>query len=229
MLPFKAEEPAEIMDLVVELDSYTTHFGPFDCRTIAVAKRLAVAFWIAGEADQAVSLLDQALAGLAASAVGREDPVPATEHLVRMDLLGTLAQLLIDQASWERAGVILREVLELCIGQYGDTHANSLAVKGDLAAVCFELGRAGEALQLEQEALDEARMHLGLKHSVSCVLAWNRALRYELEGAADSARRMLTSDLLWLLTDENTALDDDQRAIRDMLAQRFNWDAAPVC
>jgi hypothetical protein len=221
MLPFKAEEPAAIMDLVVELDDYTTHFGPFDCRTIAVAKRLAVAFWIAGEADQAVSLLDQALAGLA-EAAERED-------LVRMDILGTLAQLLIDQASWERAGLILREVLDLCIGQYGETHANSLAVKGDLAAVCFELGRAGEALQLEQEALEKARIHLGLRHSVSCVLAWNRALRYELEGAADSARAMLTSDLLWLLTDDNTALDDDQRAIRDMLAQRFNWDAAPVC
>lgn len=221
MSPLRDEEPAAITGLVAALDSCAAQLGPFHPETVAVANRLAIAFWNAGELDRAISLLDQALDGLAASA--------GCELGVRIDVLNTLGQIMLEQADWERASEILEEVLELCVGRYGETHPSSLAAKGDLAVVLFELGREHEAAKLEAEALENARNHLGRKHPVSSVLAWNRALRYEIERDANSAKAIVASDLLWLLTEDDTSLDADQKTIRDMLARRWNWDAASVC
>ena len=62
-------------------------------------------------------------------------------------------------------GTILREVLECRVRYAGTNHPDSLAAKGDLAAVLFELGQDEEAGWLESDALESARTHLGKTHS----------------------------------------------------------------
>jgi hypothetical protein len=108
-------------------------------------------------------------------------------------------------------------------------HPCTLSAKGDLAAVLFELGHEEEAALMEREAFESARIHLGKTHSVTCVLAWNRALSYESCGEADSARRVFADELAWLLAEDPTDLEIDQNVVRAMLAERFDWDAARAC
>jgi len=211
------EEP--IPDLLNTLHRSTTQFGAAHPRTIAVANRLAVALWTAGDTVQAISLLEEALAAISSCA----------EHPFRTDLLCTLGEIMVEQARWEQAALIYREVLETCVRRCGLNHASSLAAKGDLAAVLFELGQGGEAAELEREACESAGKHLGKAHPVTCVLAWNRALRLERNGDGSAARAIVIDDLLWLLTEEDAHLQADHRAVKALLAQRYGWETAPAC
>jgi tetratricopeptide (TPR) repeat protein len=188
---------------------------------IAAANKLAIAFWSAGDILQAVVLLDQALEGMVSEL--------APEHPARLDVLSTLAEIMLEQSHWAQARDIYREVLECCIRRSGENHPSSLAARGDLAIVLFELGEHDDAAEMEEQALAGARLHLGKRHSVTSVLAWNRALRWERVGHADFAKRILADDLTWLLTKDEASLDDDQKTIRGMLAKRLNWDAASLC
>jgi tetratricopeptide (TPR) repeat protein len=212
---------AEIYGLIGELDRQAAHFGPYHCETIAVAHRLAIAVWRAGDIDRAISILDQALNGIASW--------PQSDQIVRADILSTLAEILVENGQLEQAGVIYREALEISVRQLGDTHPSSLAAMGDLATVLFELGQTTEASFLEGQAYAGARRHLGPAHPVTCVLAWNRSLRCETAGEADKAKSIVTEELAWLLTHEGEPLSADQQMIRTMLARRLNWDSASVC
>src|SRR5579871_5287081 len=136
-----------IDELVGALHLSTAELGAFDPRTIAVAHRLAAAFWHVGHVDQAISLLDQALEGLATT---------GSSHPVRADVLCTLGEILIDQGYWEPASVVLREVHDLCVQRSGPSHPSAIAAKGDLASVLFELGDSAEAARLESEAVEHA-------------------------------------------------------------------------
>jgi tetratricopeptide (TPR) repeat protein len=214
------DESIEILELVAALDAHTAQFGAHHLQTIAVANRLAIAFWHAGEIDRAVGLLDQALERLDA---------PTQDDGIRIDLLCTLGDIMAEQSQWERASVIYREVLELCILRSGESHPSSLAAMGDLAVVLFELEDNDEAERLEGQAWERARVHLDKTHPVRCVLAWNRALRYEKCEEPEFARSVITTELAWLLTEDESQLNDDQLAIRTMVARRFNWDEARVC
>jgi tetratricopeptide (TPR) repeat protein len=213
------DEP--IPDLVLELDLSTAQFGPFHLQTIVVANRLAMALWKAGDIDRGVGLLDQALDGMASSC--------PPDHPVRSDLLRTLGEIMADQGNWEQAASIYREILDGCIRRSGSNHESSLAAKGDLAVALFESGRAEEAGEIERDASDCAGIHLGKTHPVTCILAWNRALRLEDEGDADSAQAILVNDLLWLLSEDENRLQTDQKSIRAMLAKRWGWDTSRVC
>ncbi len=124
---------------------------------------------------------------------------------------------------------LLQEALDRATSSLGANHPDSLAAKGDMAAVLFELGLEEEASSLEREAFEGARTHLGKTHSVTCVLAWNRALNYERRGETDCARRILADELVWLLAEDPAGLETDQNIVRSMLAERFNWDAAKAC
>jgi tetratricopeptide (TPR) repeat protein len=210
-----------IPDLVAALDLSAAELGPFHPQTIVVVNRLAMAFWKAGDINQAVGLLDQALDGMASSY--------ASDHPVRSDLLCTLGEIMAAQGSWEPAALIYREILEDCVRRSGSNDASSLAAEGDLAVVLFELGKATEAGEIERDAADRARTYLGKTHPVSCVLAWNRAQRLEGDGDADSARAIIANDLLWLLSEDENELQTDQKAVRAMLAKRWGWDTARVC
>ena len=64
---------------------------------------------------------------------------------------------------------------------------------------------------------------------MSCVLAWNRALRFETNGDDEAARAIFCNELAWLLTQTDEALATDQKMIRAMLAKRLNWDSAAAC
>lgn len=136
---------------------------------------------------------------------------------------------MLEQGHWAPATLVYREALDLRIRHLGANHESSLATKGDLAAVLFELGDTTEAAQLEREAIEAAVIYLGKTHPVSCVLAWNRAQRYEDGGDADSAKAIVAKDLLWLLAEDDARLADEQKEIRTLLAERLGWCAASVC
>jgi tetratricopeptide (TPR) repeat protein len=217
----KKRPVANIPRLMTELDQHAAQFGPYHPYTIAVAHRLAVAFWCAGEFDRAIGILDQALKGLASWA----EP----HHPVRLDVMGTLAEILIERGRLEPAATIYREILGLCIWHFGKLHPSTLAAKGDLALVLFELGQREEASQLDDQAYEDANDVLGTNHPVTCVLAWNRALRYEANGDASAARSIIVDELAWLITQTDDSLATDQRMIRAMLAKRLNLDSVRAC
>jgi hypothetical protein len=211
----------DILELFVALDSHTNQFGPYDPHTVAVVNELAVALWRAGDSDQAVGLLSQALDGL-------EQP-PGGEGTVRVNLLCTLGEIMVEQCRMEQARTVYREVVDLCVRRSGECHPSSLAAKGDLALVLFSLGEVTEAGHVEEQAIADARIHLGCKHPVTCVLAWNRVLRYDLSGDSNAAQEIVRNELAWLLTEQDSRLEPDQQTIRYMLAKRLNWDTATVC
>ena len=211
----------DIPELFAALDSHTNQFGPYDPHTVAVVNELAMALWRAGDSDQAVGLLSQALDGL-------EQP-PDGEGTVRVNLLCTLGEIMVEQCRMEQARVVYREVLDLCVRRSGEWHPSSLAAKGDLAVVLFSLGEVTEARHVEEQAITDARFHLGDRHSVTSVLAWNRALRYDISDDSNAVHEIAGNQLAWLLTEQDSRLEPDQRTIRYMLAKRLNWDTATVC
>jgi tetratricopeptide (TPR) repeat protein len=224
-----AEE--SIPDLFDALSQTTSQLGAFHPQTLDVVNRLAIAFWEIGDVPQAIGLLEQAIEANACSG-----PEAHSEHVVRVKddpvcsrLRCTLAEIMVEQARWDRAAALYREVLEACIRRFGSNHASSLAAKGDLALVLFELGQADAASKLEREASETARKHLGKTHPVTCVLAWNRAARLENSGDGNAARTILVDDLVWLLTEEDANLETDHHTIKAMLAKRWEWQSAPVC
>jgi tetratricopeptide (TPR) repeat protein len=218
---YRLGDSDEIEGHVATLRSCTDRLGPGHPETLTAAKTLATAFWLAGYTDQAIGLLDQAL-DFSAATLGREHPI-------RVDLLGTLGEILFEQRHLEQAEAIQREVLEYHIRNSGPNHSSSLEAKGDLAAMLYELGQDEEASRFEQEAFDEAQTHLGKTHSITCVLAWNRAISYERRGDLDSARGIIASELVWLLVADPSCLEPDQKTIRNLLERRVNWAGAIAC
>ena len=209
-----------VLELFEALGRTTAQFGAFHPRTLGVANRLAIAFWKIGDIPQAVGLLEQAIEASAGS---------GQDYAVRSQLLCTLAEIMVEQASWERAAMLYREVLESSVRRFGSNHASSLTAKGDLALVLSELGEMAEACELEQEAWESARKHLGKTHPVTCVLAWNRSLRLESNGDGNAARAILVNDLAWLLTEDDANLETDHHVVKAMLAQRWGSECAAVC
>jgi hypothetical protein len=120
-------------------------------------------------------------------------------------------------------------VLELCIRRSGENHPSSLAAKGDLATALFEIGENEEAAQLEMQPSESAQIHLGKIHPVTCVLAWNRVLRYESNGDVELARAIVVKELSWLLSEDDKNLGADLKVVRAMLAEHLNWHAARLC
>jgi tetratricopeptide (TPR) repeat protein len=217
--PF-CEADQSIPDLFNVLDRTTAQFGAFHPQTIEAAKRLAIALWEIGDVPQAAGLLEQALEAIACFGL---------DHAPRSNLLSTLAEIMVEQARWDRAAILYRDVLEVCIHRFGSNHPSSLTAKGDLALVLFELGETNEGSNLEQEASESAQKHLGKTHPVTCVLAWNRALRLERNGDGNAARTIFVDDLFWLLAEDDTSLETGHVTLKAMLAKRWGWETAKVC
>ena len=218
---YRLGDSDELKGRVAALRHSTEQLGASHPRTLAAANQLAIAFWMAGYADQAIGLLDQAL-DFVTSNLG-------SSHPLRADLLGTLGEILFEQRQLEPAQAIQREVVEHRMRHSGSYDSASLEAKADLAAMLYELGRDGEANRLEQEAFDGARAHLGKSHPVTCVLAWNRAMSCERCGDLDAARSIMMNELAWLLGEEPSRLQPDQHTIRTFLERRLNWDQAAAC
>jgi tetratricopeptide (TPR) repeat protein len=211
----------DVLTLLDTLESHTDLFGPHHPLTLDAVHRLAMALWATGDIGGAAGLLEEVL-DRATSHLG-------IEHPLRVEILASLGEMMFEQHRLEQAGEIHRELLESRIRHAGANHPSALAAKGDLAAVLFELGHEEEAAGLEREASESALAHLGKCHSVTCVLAWNRALNYERRGDPDSAKRIFTEELVWLLAEDPSRLEQDQNIVRSMLAERFNWDSAKAC
>lgn len=151
------------------------------------------------------------------------------EDSMKLETLSALGDFLVAQADWARASEVYRELLACCVERSGPNHASTLAVRGDLAVVLFEVGEIAEAVEIECEAYKCAKVHLGVTHPVTSVLAWNMVLRHEQAGDSDAARRIVADDLSWLLTYERNIVNEDQRIIQNLLAGRVRWDSAVTC
>jgi tetratricopeptide (TPR) repeat protein len=140
-----------------------------------------------------------------------------------------MGEILLACGHLDDAKATYREAAEWC-NRCSDTgHAPLLTAKSDLATVLFELGENEEAIRLEQEAFESARIHLGKTQPVTCVLAWNRALSHERLGDPDSARRILVNHLVWLPAEDPGSLATTQNTIRNLICERLQWDRASVC
>jgi tetratricopeptide (TPR) repeat protein len=208
-----------IPDLIDSLHTSAAQHGASHPESVATAHRLAIAFWNVGDAGQAIHLLKEALETIASN----------VEHPVRPDLLCTLGEVMADDARWKEAAEIYREALAACIRRLGPYHPRSIAAKSDLAAVLFELGQTSEADQLERDAYQVASLHLGMKHAVTCVLAWNRVLRWEESGKVSASSTELINGLEWLLAEDDQNLQADQLAIKAMLLDRRKLENTLVC
>ena len=166
-------------------------------------------------------MLDQAL-DRADSAFGRE-------HSMRFDLLGTLGEIMFEQRHFEQACAIQREVSAYHVSDKGAYHPKSLAARSDLAAVLFQQGKEEEAAGVQRLAYEDAQAHLGIIHPVTCVLAWNYVQNYDRCGDAESARRIIADNLAWLLAADVSCLEEHQKTVRSILAERLNWDDAATC
>jgi tetratricopeptide (TPR) repeat protein len=212
---------AEVRRLLAALQTHDDMFGPQHPRTLVIVHSLAIALWESGNIPGAIDLLMQAR--------DRLKPTLGEAHPARVEMLHTLGQIAFEQGQLQEAADIFREVLECDIRRSGPNDPKSLEAKGDLAAVLFELGQHEEAETLEREACQSARLHLGLSHSVTTILSWNRALSFERRGDLDSARRLFIKELSWLLGEDPRSLEPGQNIIRNMLAERLRWNVAPAC
>jgi tetratricopeptide (TPR) repeat protein len=215
------EPRSGLPELVSALETFSQVFGPYHPRTLAVVHALALALWQSGDTNGAIALLLEALDHVT-SFFGRDHPS-------RVDVLHSLGQITLSQGQFDQAVSIFREVLECDIRHAGPNHPSSLEAKADLAAVLSELGQDEEADSLERQACEDARQHLGLNHPVTTLLSWNRALSFELRGDLESARLLYVNELAWLLTEDPAALEPGQNIIRNMLAERLQWNTASVC
>lgn len=150
-------------------------------------------------------------------------------HARTLEVAHRLAVALWRVEDMEGAATLLSQALYCLTSMFGANHATTLTAKGDLSAILYQLGHHGQAEALEQEALEGARTHLGKTHPVTCVLAWNRSLNYKRHGNFEAERETITNDLTWLLARDSSELEDEQRLIRTMLAERLNWDNPKMC
>lgn len=210
-----------IYDLMLELDSSDDQVGACHLQTLNAAHRLARAFWMAGDIQRATNLLDQILDHVSSSL--------GSAHPLRADVLVTLRNILFEEGLLEPAHVIQREILDWHAHHSGDCHPESIQARGHLAAILYELGRDEEADWIEREAHASARTHLSKFHPVASGLAWNRALHCERRGDGQSARNILSGELVWLLAEEPATLHPFQRMIQDLIAERLHWKTAPEC
>ncbi|HYA16602.1 MAG TPA: tetratricopeptide repeat protein [Bryobacteraceae bacterium] len=222
MIPFltapDAGEAPEIEVLRGALDSYQDRFGPHHPLVLAVAERLALAWWRQGDAGRALELLDQTVQSL---------PEDADSQLA--DLLDLVWKIFFEHGQFEPASRILEEVLERRVRAGGPFHPDSLAARGDLAIVLHRMGRREQAEALSRHALEDARAHLGMRDPVTCIIAWNAVLAAGHRKDAQAACGIAAENLFWLLDEEPAGLDADLREIREWLAGRFGWNTAPVC
>ncbi len=212
------DEAAALYDLLASFESVAAEHGLAHPQTVTAAKSLAAVLVIIGEIGQAINLLR--------TIVGH---VSDSDPLRRIDLLGAVGQILLACGHLDAANAMRREAVEWCVRclDAGDTRL--LKAKSDLARVLFELGENEEAIRLEQEAFESARIHLGKTHPVVCELAWNRALSHERLGDLDSARRILVDHLMWLLAEDPVNLATDQNTIRNLISEWLQWESASVC
>jgi len=215
------EQAGNLYELMVDVESHTAGYGPNHPDTLAAAKRLAIAFRDCGEVAQAIDLLTRILDQPASSS--------QVDDRVRVDLLSTLGQMLLEQGHLEQATLVQRKVLEWRIRYAGSDDPSSLDAKADLATLLFALGEDEEANTLEQEAFESARLHLEKTHPVACILAWNRAAYYDRCGDPDSSRRILITELVWLLAEDPSRLGKAENRIRSLVSKRLNWDFQTPC
>lgn len=150
-------------------------------------------------------------------------------HLETLAISHALAISLWHIGDMHNAAAILKQAVNCLVSSFGSNHVATLAAQADFAAILFELGRDAEASLLELEAFERARAHLGKAHTVTTVLAWNRALNCERYGDLDAARAIITNELTWLLRESPSLLEEDQNKVRSMLADRLKWDDPKAC
>jgi hypothetical protein len=96
-----------------------------------------------GDTDRAANMLTTTLECISSPA--------DAGHPVRLELLGTLGELLLEQRHPQQSAGIFGELKDCCTRHSGPNHPSSLAAKGDLAVALFAMGKTEEAESLEKE------------------------------------------------------------------------------
>jgi predicted ATPase/DNA-binding XRE family transcriptional regulator len=182
--------------------------------TLALAT-LGHAEWVAGDADQAVTLLEEALSR------GREANVP---HTVAISLrnLGLIAR---SQARYARAEALFAEAAAQALppGWYrGYSLARSLSCLGRVAALQHDLPRAAAALRQAMEVVREARV---VGQALADSLDWQAALEAQQGKLVRALRLFGAADSHWRTSGARRYMPDEAAYSHDLTSLRATLDA----
>jgi hypothetical protein len=121
---------AELPGMLATLCSYESCFGPYHPQTLCLMTQVAVAYWQAGEPEQARPLLEKAVNDLRRHLGRNQD--------LRLRAIATLRDLYMAQRDYERAGVAQRELLECQIQRLGSENSETVASRADLGTILLE-------------------------------------------------------------------------------------------
>lgn len=139
-------------------------------------------------------------------------------HSFTLSAMNRLASILGAQGDRPAERALLERVLEAARRVLGDEHPKTFTVMGNLVGVLIKEGNLQRARGLQKRVLEaHLRLH-GNEHSVTTVSAWNYfyiqlGLRNQRE-----ARKLLETHLIWLLKRAPESLTEQQRTIRQNVA-----------
>ncbi len=128
----------QIPSMLATLASYEGMFGPYHPQTLAIATALAVALCTSGCRAEGKRLLERAVVDLTRHH-GRYHPV-------RIRALEAWSTLLCQDADWNAALPVQRELLECRTHVLGQDHPESLAVRDHLSATLSLLTGAATSI-----------------------------------------------------------------------------------
>ncbi len=191
------------------IERQTQILGPDHPNTLLSMGNLAGTFGAIGEYSRAKKLQEHVC--------NRMMNVLGPNHPDTLASMNNLAGTLSDLREHVRARELQENVLKEMKNILGPNHPNTLISISNLAGTLEDMGDHDEAKQLHEEALNKQRKILGPHHPKTTVSAW--ALYKILINTKHSeyARKILQTDLIWLLEKGLFLHDERQRQIRKQL------------
>jgi hypothetical protein len=121
---------AELPSMLATLCSYESLFGPYAPQTLCLMAQVGDACSQAGEFDYARRLLERVVRD-AGRYLGRN-------HNLRLRAIATLRDVLVAQRDYERAAMVLNELLQCQVQLLGDDHPETLETRANLALILLE-------------------------------------------------------------------------------------------
>jgi tetratricopeptide (TPR) repeat protein len=165
------------------VDDAGAWFGDEDVITLRAVANLADSCRLAGRVDEAVWLLEPALAS-ARRMFG-------DEHRDTLELVDQLGHIYISSGQLDKAISLLERSVADCRRLFGDDHPDTLTSMTKLAEAYREGERFDEAISLAEQSLAHRRRVLGDDHPDTLYSAFNLANTHGSAGRHDEAIRLL--------------------------------------
>jgi tetratricopeptide (TPR) repeat protein len=197
---------------------FTRLLGSKHPSTLTSMSNVALVLYAQGDLTGARTLQQEAL-GLYEQALGPEH----VETLGSMNRLGATLSKLGDVAA---AQALREELLAKYERVRGPEHRDTLGAMNRLAITLSVRGDLEGARALEERALAVSKRLLGPEHPHTTASVWNLLQTLLSLDQTEAAKRLVTSDLSWLLAREPASLGADEGSVRERVAQLLRgWEA----